>query len=157
LLHSRGDYGGARPFYEQALAMQMELTSLYADAASEIQGLNYLAQLPSTRDRFLSFLHEKAHTPPDQVYGPIWRGKAALTRLLARRQQALLAAKNRATRGLAEQLLSTRRQLARLLLTSTGTVNTHEQRLKDLSERKEDLERQLAQRLPSSVLRFNED
>jgi CHAT domain-containing protein/Tfp pilus assembly protein PilF len=157
LLQIQGEARKAKPIYERALAMQHSLVALYADAASEIQGLNYLAQLPATRDFYLSLPHEPINSSPDEVYAPIWRGRAALTRIFERRQRALFAAHDRAVRELAEQLLATRRLLARLLFTPAGAAKNHEQRLRDLTDRKEDLERQLAHLLPSSALPVDAD
>jgi CHAT domain-containing protein len=150
LLQAQGKYPQAGSLLQRAVAMYQGLAALYADATSEVQALNYLAQLPVTRDALLSLPHQLHEIPPEAVYASVWHSKAALTRLLERRHQALLGAADPATRALAHELLLTRRQLARLLLAPADPAKDHARRLRDLTDRKEELERQLASALPSS-------
>jgi CHAT domain-containing protein len=152
LLSDRGEHALAEPLFRQALGMHQGLAGLFADAASETQALNYAAQFPLARDGFLSLPHHLLKTPPDAVYAPVWRGKGALSRLLGRRQQALLAATDPDTRQRARELLLTRRQLARLLLAPAGATPDQARRVQELTAAKEELERQLAGRLPGAFL-----
>src|SRR5205823_4381532 len=76
--------------------------------------------------------------------------KAAISRLLQRRQQALaLAETDSEARALAVQLQQTRRQLAQRLLAPGDGKKTTAERIRQLTQHKEDLERQLADRLPT--------
>jgi CHAT domain-containing protein/Tfp pilus assembly protein PilF len=150
---SRGDNEKALQYFKQALMMSQDLTALFADAASEAEALNRLSKLPATRDLLLSLQPHLTTASGDDLYAPVWRGRSALTRILERRQHlaAAGAAQDDATRRLAHDLLSTRRQLARLLL-APATGPRHEQRLQEFTDRKEELERRLAHRLPGLVL-----
>src|SRR5262249_34917449 len=69
--------------------------------------------------------------------------------VLQRRQLLGHASADQATHGLAMDLLDARRQLARLLLApADAPIKDREQRLADLTARKESLERKLAKALP---------
>jgi CHAT domain-containing protein len=141
LFQARGESARALSCHQEALAMCQGLAEVLADTAAETEALNYLANFPLTRDGFLSASRCADALPPDQVYAPVWRGKAAVARVLAARRQHLHS-DDPAVRSLADQLLATRRHLARLLLAPAGGA-AHRQRLDDLTAHKEDLERQL--------------
>jgi CHAT domain-containing protein/tetratricopeptide (TPR) repeat protein len=150
---SQGDHKKALEYFQQALRMSQDLTALFADAASEAEALNRVSKLPATRDLFLSLQPHLAAASGDDFYASVWRGRSALTRIVQRRQQiaAARATQDEATRRLSNDLLSTRRQLARLLL-APASGPRHEQRLQEFTERKEELERRLARRLPGLLL-----
>jgi CHAT domain-containing protein len=141
LLEAQGDHARALPPCEQALAMYQQVVELMANTAAETEALNFLARLPLTRDGFLTASAHIDTIPAEQVYAPLWRGKAAIARVLASRRQQLHSDDPK-VRALADDLLSTRRQLARLLLAPAGGPKQR-QRLDDLAAHKEDLERQL--------------
>jgi CHAT domain-containing protein/Tfp pilus assembly protein PilF len=150
LFLAQGEYDRALPYYQQALEMDQGLASLYADAASEAEALNYLASLPQTRDGFLSLPPERlSDAAPDDLYAPLWRGKAVLARLAEHRHQALLAARDPRARALWQQLQAARQQLARLLLAPAGTRGVTPKRLEEANACKEQLERRLAAVLPT--------
>jgi tetratricopeptide (TPR) repeat protein len=149
LLQAQGEYAQALGYHRQALDMHGRLASAFADTASEAEALNYLARLPSTRSNCLSCSAALPDASPEVVYAALWRHKAAATAVLQRRQLVLHAAADDATRRLAANLLDARRQLARLLLASADVpLKDREQRLADLTARKESLERKLAEMLP---------
>jgi CHAT domain-containing protein len=150
LLHGQGEYSRALPFLQQALDMYQALAYLYADAASEAEALNYLASLPLTRDLLLSLPPDRLpRTTADDLYAPLWRGKAVLARIAERRHQALLAARDPRAREVWDKLQAARRHLARLLLAPAGTANVTPERLEEATARKEQLERRLAKILPT--------
>jgi hypothetical protein len=126
--------------------MQQELFELFAAQASEAEAFNFLTQGPETQSLYFSIAN-RAKEPADETYADIWRSKAAIAQLLHQRQLGTLASADERTRKLGEELLETRRRVARLLL-APGAGPSHLQQLKDLSRRKEELERQLAQALP---------
>jgi CHAT domain-containing protein/tetratricopeptide (TPR) repeat protein len=147
LLLTEGKYAQARTVLLQPLEMHQDLAELFVAAASEVEGLNLPASLPLTRDGWLS---ATAHLPDltDAGYAPIWRGKAVLSRILQRRQQAVQQAADADSRALLQELLETRQAVSRLLLAPSRDPAEHRRRLEKLSQRKEELERQLARRLP---------
>jgi CHAT domain-containing protein/tetratricopeptide (TPR) repeat protein len=148
VLRDRGDHGKAEDFLRRALAMQEALLEGFAGAASEGEGLLLLASLPLTRDGYLSLAGPGAPTA-EAAYAAVWDTKGCLARLLQARRRALLAAKGRATRGLARELTATRQELARLLLDPSDKAGDHGDRVLKLSARKAELEKRLAARLPA--------
>jgi hypothetical protein len=156
LLHDQGEYAKALGYYRQALEMQQNLADVLLSTASEANALSYAASLPLSRDRLLSVSRHLPSTD-SATYVHVWRGKAALTRLLERRHQALRLAvadtkdPTRAKKipALGRDLLATRQQLARLLLTPSKDPKAHTKRLQQLSTAKEELEEQLAKLAPA--------
>ena len=113
--------------------------------------MNYLAQLPLARDGLISVC---LHVPDSDEanYARVWRGKAAVARMLQRRQAELFhqAAADPAARRDIETWRDVRGQLARLLL-ATADGRDHPERLarlQQLTAEKERLERQLAEAIP---------
>jgi CHAT domain-containing protein/Tfp pilus assembly protein PilF len=145
LLQAQGKHAEALPYAERALAMRHDLFAVFAALASEAEALNYAD--PWAASRFLS-VTRSLDLDGTRQYAPLWRSKAASLRLLAHRQQALAHTADDETRHLWTRLQEKRRHLARLLLAPAGDAK-HRQRLQQLSDDKEDLERQLARKLPA--------
>jgi CHAT domain-containing protein len=149
LLQAQGEYGQALGYCRQALDVRGRLAGAFADAASEAEALNYLTSLPTAHNALLSCSAALPETSPEEDYAALWRYKAAATAVLQRRQLLVYASGDDATRRLAEDLLDARRQLARLLLApADAPIKDRDQRLADLTARKESLERRLAEALP---------
>jgi CHAT domain-containing protein/Tfp pilus assembly protein PilF len=147
LLLRQEKYKEALTHLEPALCMDQQLANDFAALASEAQALNFAASMPLTRDALLSMsLHPAA--PDIDVYPHVWRSKSAITRILQRRQQALLRTADSETVKLWEKLLRTRRELAQLVLAPARTDKDLLKYLQELTDRKEQLERQLAKVLP---------
>ena len=151
LLQAQGLYGEAKPFLQQAVDMQQDLAEVLLAATSEAEAMNYLAQLPLARDLLISVC---LHVPESDEanYARVWRGKAAVARMLQRRQAELFhrAAADPAARRDIETWRDVRGQLARLLL-ATADGRDHPERLarlQQLTADKERLERQLAEAIP---------
>jgi CHAT domain-containing protein/Tfp pilus assembly protein PilF len=142
-----GEPGPALTSIERALAMRESLTAAFLATASEARALNFLAKLPLTRDGYLSIARHVADTDP-AAYTHVWQSKAAIARLLERRRQAVLLS-DPTVRQLATELADTRYALAALLLAPAGRHKDQQQRLQDLNERKEKLERAIAEKLPA--------
>jgi CHAT domain-containing protein/Tfp pilus assembly protein PilF len=140
----QGDYPGAQTHLQQALDMQQELAEILITAVSEAEALNLLASFPLTRDGFLSV---SRHLPDSDAasYAQVWRSKAAALRILRRRHQALQHLSDPESRDLWEKLVQTRRDLARLILSPPRDPKLHTEKLQQLTEQKEKLERQLAE------------
>jgi CHAT domain-containing protein/tetratricopeptide (TPR) repeat protein len=144
LLHFQEKFEQALPFAERATAMYQDVADHFLDVLSEAEAFNFAASLPGSRDALLSIsrLAQKGST----CYPLIWRGKAALSRGLQVRQHAWMRSSDKETRQLGQQLLEKRQALSRLLL-AVATPG-HQNRLRDLTAEKEQLERRLAQKLP---------
>ena len=128
--------------------MYQEQINRFADAASEAQALNFVSSIPLTRDNFLSVT--RPAQPDVADYDLIWRSKAAITRILQRRHLALLAATaSPEIQSRWQELLATRRQLSRLAMNPLRNAQVHRQTQRDLTEKKEKLEGELAERLPT--------
>jgi CHAT domain-containing protein len=149
LFQDRGENDQARPFLHAALAMRQDLVRLFAEAQAEAEALNYLATLPDTRGAFLSVTAHLTSTPPGDYYPVLWAGKAALARVLERRQRLLHGVTDPALRKRVADLLDLRSQLARLLLAPAPDKGAEQRaaHLQELTERKEKLEKGLARRL----------
>jgi CHAT domain-containing protein len=147
LLHHQGEYAKALPYCEKALTTYECLADAFLTTASEAEALNHLAGLPFTRDGYLSVCRHLPNTEDDSYYH-IWRGKGAVARVMERRHQALALTDDPTCRDLARELIETRQTLARLLLTPPGSQFDSQGRVQKLTEKKEDLERQLARTLP---------
>jgi CHAT domain-containing protein len=149
LLYVQRRDGQALDYLQQALRMYQRLTRAFTESASEAEALNFLASQPLTRDLFLSVAAEVKDASAAEQCAVLWQGKASIAGILARRQQLLRGITDDQTRALAEELLDVRRQIARILLAPTAApIKDREKRLRALTERKERLERDLAQRLP---------
>jgi CHAT domain-containing protein len=142
----RGEHAEALRSYREAAQMIQRLLAAFAGAAGEAQALNYLAQLPAAEHGLLTAaLH--AGTDAGETYAALWRHKAVLAQVLRGRQQALGSA-DPDTRALAARLLAARRERAALLLAPPAGADRGE-RLRQLTQAREDLEARLAQRLPT--------
>jgi CHAT domain-containing protein/tetratricopeptide (TPR) repeat protein len=144
LLQQRGELARAEPLLGEAVAMQQRLISALLAGSAEAQALNFLAQLPFSRDLYLS-LTRALPDRTDSAYHALWHAKGAVAHMLQQRRLALLLASDQTTRDLAAQLAATRRALAGLLRPGVAAPPG---RVRELSDRKEELEKQLAERLP---------
>jgi CHAT domain-containing protein/tetratricopeptide (TPR) repeat protein len=154
LWQAQGNYARALDYQNRALAMQQGFAELFLAAASEAEAFSHAASLPLYRDGVLSVSRHLPSTE-ESAYAQVWRTKAAITSILARRHQALLGALDAAAKLLTPQqqnearqvwhkLLTTRRALSRLLLFPALDPEGHRKRLQRLSQEKADLEQKLA-------------
>jgi tetratricopeptide (TPR) repeat protein len=148
LRQAQGEHAKALPYYEQALAMSQKQLLRLADSASEAALLNLLHSQPDA-DQALLFASRHVPGEEERVYQLLWQTKATLTRLLEQRHLHLVTqaeSGNLAPRW--QELLETRRRLARLLLAPPHDPKSHQEQLRQLTDAKEKLERELAERLP---------
>jgi CHAT domain-containing protein/Tfp pilus assembly protein PilF len=150
LLQAQGEHGRALPILQDALAMFQQQANRMAASASEAQALNFVATLPLTRDGLLSTSRHLAAADAG-IYRALWPSRAALTRVYERRHLALLAAAaSKEVAALWAQLLQARRQREHLLLAPVpADLKSRDQRLKELNEQIEQLDRQLLPLLPA--------
>jgi CHAT domain-containing protein len=147
VLRALGEDAQALPLLERAAAMHQALAAYFFASASEAEALNYETSHPSTRDALIS-LARHLPTSDHALYPYVWDTKAAIARMVQRRQEALIRAADPETRAVGRDLLAARRQLATLMLTPADPTKDVAPAMRTLTERKEQLERQLADRLP---------
>jgi CHAT domain-containing protein len=129
--------------------MSQRLAALFADASAEAESLNFLhSQLPHIRDLFLSVSANAPDSSPGDTYAVLWQGKAALARALERRQRLLRRLDDDQARAKLREWLDARRDLARLILGLDRQAKDRDRRLRELTQRKEGLEKELAAKLP---------
>jgi CHAT domain-containing protein/Tfp pilus assembly protein PilF len=150
LLLAQGEYAQAEPLYRRALQMYRQHAEHLASHAPEAVALNHAATFPMTCDGLLSVTW---HVPDAdaRTYAALWASKAALTRVFQRRHLALLAASTdprvRDDWGRLQQL---RRRREYLIMTPVGKgAALRDQKLKDLDEEVDQLEKDLLLRLPA--------
>ena len=145
LLWAQGEYAGARDYCERALAMYQSVADDFTAAASEAEALNFAAPLPMSRDGLLSAAR---HLPDsdEAAYAAVWRTKAAVMRIVQRRQMLLrTATADPKVQDLVKQWEQARRDLSRLLLDSASGRPGQGQRVQEATRHKEELERKLAE------------
>jgi CHAT domain-containing protein/tetratricopeptide (TPR) repeat protein len=147
----RGSYGEAVGLLRQGTDMQRALTRTLLAAASEAEAMDYLAQLPWTRDALIS-VSLRLPASDEETYRRVWDGKSALTRFLHDRQAATLgrAGTDPALRRTVAAWREARARLARLIL-ATADGRDHPERaalIRELGNEKERLERELAAAVP---------
>jgi CHAT domain-containing protein/Tfp pilus assembly protein PilF len=147
VLHDRGERADAESHLRQALAMYQRLGSALLAGSAEAEGLNYLANLPLTRDTYLSVTRDLADKG-ELAYHALWQVKGAVAGMLQQRRLALAQAQDQATHALAQKLAMTRQALANFLRPGTDLRPGQAERVRELSELKEQLEKQLADKLP---------
>jgi CHAT domain-containing protein/Tfp pilus assembly protein PilF len=144
VLYARGKAAQAEALLRESLDNYQRLVSALLAGSGEAEALNFLAQFPVTTDAYLSV----TRVLPDKTssaYAALWHAKGAVTHMLQQRRLTLLAAKDQTTRDLAAQLAATRRTLAGLLRPG---ASGRPERVRALSDQKEKLEKQLAEKLP---------
>jgi CHAT domain-containing protein len=147
LLQARGEYGNAQPCHEQALAMYTAPANRLLNAA-DAEAVRFLQAQPLSRDALLSLTQHRPNAA-ERLYPQLWHGRAAATRILERRHASFLAvADHPDVRQRWDELTDIRRRLHRLFLDLPKDLKACDDEARDLTQRKERLERELAQRIP---------
>ncbi len=113
----------------------------------EVQTYQFLEANRPPSDLLLSLYRNTSQEHALDAYEVIWRSKALATRQLTERRQLVQAASGHPELArVAEQLQTTRQQLARVSLSvpPENAVEERRRQLVELTRRKEDLERELA-------------
>jgi CHAT domain-containing protein/Tfp pilus assembly protein PilF len=161
VLQAMGRLEPALDCLEKGLAMYSGLARTLGHLASESQALAFQRSLPLTLDAFLS----ASQALPDSVgraWPLVWTSRAAIARTSEARHDALAAAQlTGPAREQMEILLGTRRRLARLLLEplpiEPKARAERDERVRELTERRERLERELARQVPALAERQERD
>jgi CHAT domain-containing protein/Tfp pilus assembly protein PilF len=144
LVYYRGEPAQAETYLRQALGVYQRLLTTVLAGSAEAQAHNYLAQLPFTRDGYLS-VTGRLPGKTEHAYRALWHARGAVAHMLQQRRRTVLLAGDPSSRALADKLLATRQALASLLRPG---VQARPDRVRALSEQKENLEKQLADKLP---------
>jgi CHAT domain-containing protein/tetratricopeptide (TPR) repeat protein len=146
LLQAQGEPRQGLAYLARALAVNRRVLDDVAFSAPEAEALAFAASLPRAGGAYLSF----ARAVPDSdaaAYDHAWASKAAVTRVLRRRHLAARAATGKA-RDAWDDLLDTRRRLARLFHSPAPDPAARDREARRLTDRKEQRERELAALLP---------
>jgi len=130
-----------------AWSRAVDLSDKVLPGLPEVQTYQFLEANRPPSDLLLSLYRNKSQDHALDAYEVIWRSKALATRQLTERRQLVQAASARPeTARLAQQLQTTRQQLARVSLSvpPENAVEQRRQQLVELTQRKEDIERELA-------------
>ncbi len=145
-------YREAYDLARQATGMECESAEQFAQSASEAQILNYVAKRLKATDLLMSSW-QQTDLPPSDVYAIIWRRRGLATRLITALHQRMRNTKTVTTSETYRDYLDARRGLAAALGMSSGAevrdMTGRLARIQSLNERKEKLERALADRLPA--------
>jgi CHAT domain-containing protein len=147
LLHARGAPAQAEPLCREALSVEQRLIHAQVAGTAEAEALNFLAQLRACQAVYLSVT---ARLPDrmEEAYGALWHRKGVIAHLLRQRRAAVLLAEDKTSRELARELASVRQALAGLLRPDISLGPGPADGARALGAKKEQLERQLAERLP---------
>ena len=159
LLYARGDLDAAEPFLLQAVKMYRARLEVLAELSSETEALNFAASLPNTRDVYLTVTARlpgsrkrysatgngvpRNSQDPD-VYAQIWQSKGMLMRIVSRHHQDLLATQNPEAKKHKVELDQTRLDLNRAINQPLPDASKQAERMRELTQKKEDLEKAIA-------------
>jgi CHAT domain-containing protein/tetratricopeptide (TPR) repeat protein len=146
VLEARGDFAGAMGAYARALKMRQDLASEFIASASEAEALNFTAGVANVRDCMISLDLRHPRKDPALI-DAVLAGKACVTRGVQRQHQALFLGTDPKARQLSHDLAAVRVRLSQLPFSGAMKGENLEQELKELTQRKEELERRLAAEL----------
>ncbi|MBT3220225.1 MAG: tetratricopeptide repeat protein, partial [Proteobacteria bacterium] len=141
LVLAQGDTDSARELTERALTIQTEVVASLLDSTSEREQLELLRSRRHILDLYLS-----AHQRPEdtqEAYSHVLAWKGVARSSLLRNRETLLAADDPQLNKLLQELTEIRRQIAQLAFVGDGD-EAHWQNLTELTQQKEELERELA-------------
>jgi CHAT domain-containing protein/tetratricopeptide (TPR) repeat protein len=145
LHHWQGEYAKAEPYCRDALRLQQRQFDRLAENAAEAAALNFATSLPLYFDLFLSV--QRRFAEDAAAYDVVWKSRAPLMRILQRRHLDMHASQDPVAQKLALELQSARQRLAHLLLSPAKDAAEHKKKLDELTDAKENLEKQLARQL----------
>jgi CHAT domain-containing protein len=153
LLRAMEKYDEALPPLKRALAMYQGLAETYAAGAGSAQAAAFVRSLPLTRNVFLS-ASRHVRGSDASAFDLLWPSRALVTRVFEARHESVRLAVRRSetARQKLADLNDVRRQLQALLL-SPPELNAdrraaRDRRLRELSDRRDQLERDLLPFLP---------
>jgi len=143
LYHAVGADSHARPLFEQAAELKLEVAEKTLPFLPEARAISFLQDLGTGCDGLLSAARRLPGARPADVYRYVWRTRGLVTRTLHERRQA--AADSPEAKLVAAKLQKVQEALAQLTLatTSSGQREARNKRLAELNDQKEQLESQL--------------
>lgn len=145
LLLAIGDDAAARPLADELLQIRIQLADSVVGTLSEAEAMSYVDAFRSARSVMLTVLRRTAKVKPEDAYAAVWLTRGVATRALAARHE--LSGASPEARATWEELRAVRTQLAQLMLAPLTTAQgaARRDKLKELTTKKEELERQLAE------------
>lgn len=148
VLQSQDKRAEARQAFAEMCNIFLNQAESFVAAASEAEALNYMAFRGRFLDNLLSAAATQKARPDDDLYAFVWRKQGLVQRTVAARQRTVMALQSPAALDLYSRYLEARRHLAQLTLTTAsgdaGQAELRAARLREWTDRKEAMERQLA-------------
>jgi tetratricopeptide (TPR) repeat protein/CHAT domain-containing protein len=141
---SKGDREQAEPLYRQALKAKLLLLNRVLPSLPEAQAINFVRRQHVCPEFVLSVSRKLPGDHADDAFQAAWKTRALVARTLAQRRQ--LVADSPDAKGLLIDLRAAQQELAQLTLATVQPQNSaaRKSRLRELNDRKEELESQLA-------------
>ena len=143
----QGRLAEARAHLEEAFRIKLAWNRKLLGAMSEAEALNLVRTEYYGLGTLLSVLRLLPGTKPEEAYALVWQNRAQATRVLAGRRSRVVA--DPRMRDMRERLGRKRAELAQLNRAAVpdGAEVAHLKRIARITREKEDLERELAERL----------
>jgi CHAT domain-containing protein/tetratricopeptide (TPR) repeat protein len=144
------DWAGAYSLLARAMETRLRWVEAFASSASEAEAFGFASGLPETRDGLLSAAR-RLPLSADLMYAQVWRSKAVISRIVQSRQQRWGNSDDPAVKDLITRFQAARRGLAYLAREPSDPTGDEaiQRRGRELTDDKEELERELARRIPS--------
>lgn len=149
LSHAQGAESRAVDFGLRAEQIRQNVARDFFAAYSEAESLNFAAKNLNTPHVLLS-AWQRTNLPAEEVYEILWSRRGLIQRVIAERQRLLQRMQSQEVRNVYAQYLSTRRELVTAVLPSAASYlpSDRRDRIRRLTDRKEELERQLSNEIP---------
>jgi CHAT domain-containing protein/Tfp pilus assembly protein PilF len=144
ILHMQNKAAQARPHLSLALQNAIHYFLREATQMAETDAIQLRTEIEAKRDLYLSCTRNDAETTSYPLLGIT---KGTLVLLLTQKNRDTLASRNPHTQEHVIQLHNIRQQLSHLTEHPLTKVNEHRQKLRELSTRKEELEKDIARLL----------
>ena len=155
LYYRKGEFTRALQRLEEATSMRYDLADDFLSFAAEAEARNFVHVHLKTPGTLLD-LWRRLNVPPDVQYELLWRGRRILPRMLAARQDLhAYGDQDPAARERIVRYLAIRHRLSSLSMASADSQSAVESRLqeiRELTEEKESIERELFAKLSSPAV-----
>lgn len=143
---AEGNFAAARSHFERAFRQKLAIADQLLPGVSETEGLEYVVAVHEACHHLLSLLDSLPNVSPLAAYTPLWQTRELVGRAIAGRRHPSLH--DEQSQAVWKDLRTVRQALAELALADlpTGGPEVHQRKLAELTQRKEELERELARR-----------
>ncbi|MCC6124948.1 MAG: CHAT domain-containing protein, partial [Pirellulales bacterium] len=144
LYYSIGEYAKAEPLHRQALEVKSQILDRTLSWLPEAQAITLVRDQHACPEYVLAVSRKLQGDHNAEAFQAVWKTRAPVARMLMERRQ--LVADSPKAKELLTDLQSTQQQLAQLTLAAVQSKNSaaRQTRLRELNDRKEELETQLA-------------